>query len=186
MTTHVWCVIGNFNTVLSSYKTTGTSYYTFYFEFTSFLSAFSLVDSDTKRAFYTTVGNGARGLVLSCLDMAFCSTGFIDLWSSLSYNTLPRLYSDHYPLFLLGRDVGLSRPQPFRFLNVWVTILDLVFGILFWFLAILLLIFSRNSSFSGLLFALGIERFLEICPPKLTNLLIRLQKFRTGCKLIVF
>ncbi|PON60098.1 Endonuclease/exonuclease/phosphatase [Trema orientale] len=132
MASPLWCVLGDFNAILGSHETTGIIYSTSCFEFTSFLAASSLVDLDTKRAFYTRVGKGARGLILSHLDRALCSIGFVDLWSSLSCNTLPRLDSDHYPLLLLGRDSRFSRPRPFRFLNVWVedpTFLDLVSGI---------------------------------------------------------
>ncbi|PON48989.1 Endonuclease/exonuclease/phosphatase [Trema orientale] len=138
MAAPLWCVLGDFNAILGSYESTGITYSTSCFEFTGFLAASSLVDLDTKGAFYTRVGKGARGLVLSCLDRALCSTGFVDLWSSLSdlwsslsCNTLPQLHSDHYPLLLLGRDSRFSRPRPFRFLNVWVedpTFLDLVSG----------------------------------------------------------
>ncbi|PON37744.1 Endonuclease/exonuclease/phosphatase [Parasponia andersonii] len=134
MATSVWCVMGDFNAVLGSHETISTTYSTYYFEFTSFLPASSLVDLDTKGVFYTRVNKGSRGLILSHLDRTLCSTGFVDLWSSLSCNTFPRPYSAHYSLLLLGRDSRFSRPRSFCFLNVWVedpTFLDLVYSIWF-------------------------------------------------------
>ncbi|PON79229.1 Endonuclease/exonuclease/phosphatase, partial [Parasponia andersonii] len=95
---------GDFNAVLDSHETIDTIYSASYFDFASFLGAYTLIDLDTRGTFYTRISKGARGLVLSRLDRALCTYGFIDLWSNLSNSTLPCLYSDHYPLFLLGRD----------------------------------------------------------------------------------
>ncbi|KAJ9549508.1 hypothetical protein OSB04_022051 [Centaurea solstitialis] len=64
------------------------------------------------------------GLKLSKLDHILVSHSFFSVWVNPSVEILPRVYSDHCPLFLSSLSVNFG-PLPFKFFNSWLSIVSL-------------------------------------------------------------
>ncbi|KAJ9545418.1 hypothetical protein OSB04_025125 [Centaurea solstitialis] len=68
--------------------------------------------------------SNAEGTKFSKIDRIFLSAGFLSRWPNPSVIALPRLYSDHNPLFLDTGKIDFG-PVPFRFFNSWLIMDDL-------------------------------------------------------------
>ncbi|MCI22282.1 transposon TX1 putative protein, partial [Trifolium medium] len=116
-----WCVVGDFNAVVSSEERRGVA-----IEmarngemraFGGFIEEMNLIDLPCLGRRFTWYH--ANGRSMSRLDRVLVSTEWLDSWGMCSLWVLPRDVSDHCPLVLKYGDNDWG-PKPFRFNNHWL------------------------------------------------------------------
>ncbi|WJX91755.1 hypothetical protein P8452_73482 [Trifolium repens] len=119
-----WCVIGDFNAVLSRDERRGVTQSHFQspsleiVEFEAFVNNMELVDLDVLGRKFTWFHS--NGTTMSRIDRALVSNDWISVWGYPSLWVLPRSVSDHCPLVIRYNSVDWG-PKPFRFNNHWLS-----------------------------------------------------------------
>ncbi|XP_019451878.1 PREDICTED: uncharacterized protein LOC109353979 [Lupinus angustifolius] len=123
----IWCCIGDFNVVLGASECRGANNPARLpmDEFKAFSNESQLIHLTTRGAEFTWT-NRRRGRTLTekRLDRPMCNDGWLGSWNQVSCNTLPRISSDHHPLFLNSSAVLINRFNHFRFHSMWINHLD--------------------------------------------------------------
>ncbi|XP_057785445.1 uncharacterized protein LOC131002988 [Salvia miltiorrhiza] len=89
-------------------------------EFCDFINSTGFIEPASSGLFYTWAGHRFPEHVESLLDRALVSNSFVDLWSGVSTQVLPRVTSDHSPVVFICRPRAAQRKRSFRFLNMWI------------------------------------------------------------------
>ncbi|WJX93350.1 hypothetical protein P8452_74886 [Trifolium repens] len=118
-----WCIIGDFNAVLSREERRGVANLNFQspsleiVEFEAFVSNMEVVDLPVLgRKFSWFHPNGHS---MSRIDRALVSEEWLSVWGQPSLWILSRSISDHCPLVLRHNFIDWG-PRPFRFNNHWL------------------------------------------------------------------
>uniref|UniRef100_A0A2N9EFE5 Reverse transcriptase domain-containing protein n=1 Tax=Fagus sylvatica TaxID=28930 RepID=A0A2N9EFE5_FAGSY len=114
-----WCIGGDFNVVrFPSEKSGQGPYSTAMQDFSDFIADFGLLDTPLEGGKFTW-SNNREVPTMSKLDRFLFSTKWADHFGLINQQRLPRVLSDHFPIFLnCGRIIGGKRP--FRFENMWL------------------------------------------------------------------
>lgn len=118
-----WLLAGDFNVVASASEKRGPRGINLQAveEFNNFITANGLIDA----GFIGSAFTWSNGLInhpntWERLDRALYDTKFLLEVPAISVQHLPRLHSDHCPLFISHIDFN-SSPKPFRFLRMWTS-----------------------------------------------------------------
>lgn len=114
-----WCVVGDFNVVLSDYQRKGVEDHGRGEEmvaFGEFIAEANLVDILLRGRKYTWYK--ANGTSMSRLDRFLLFELWLSTWNNLSQWGLPRTVSDHCAVILKEKVNNLG-PKPFQVLNCW-------------------------------------------------------------------
>ncbi|WJX49459.1 hypothetical protein P8452_35893 [Trifolium repens] len=116
-----WCVMGDFNAVLSPEErrgvNAGASSNIELSGFRNFFNEVELVDLPILGRRFTWYH--ANGLAMSRIDRGWVSSEWLDEWGDCAVWVCPRDVSDHCPLILKYADNEWG-PKPFRFNNYWL------------------------------------------------------------------
>lgn len=116
----LWVFMGDFNDVrgkddrLSAYFCEASTT-----KFNNFIKNAGLVEYNMGGRRFTWMSND--GLKLSKLDRFMVCKQFLNKWGSANLLALPRQYSNHNPIVLIGDHLDFG-PCPFRFYNSWISI----------------------------------------------------------------
>jgi hypothetical protein len=116
----VWCVAGDFNSVLQESERRGTSFgnsnpsASEIRHFSNFVHHMGLIDLPLLGRLFTSCQ--PNGDAMSRLDRFLLSAGWCDLWGEATQWALPRDVSDHSPV-VLRYSSQVWGPKPFRFNN---------------------------------------------------------------------
>ncbi|KAI9108411.1 hypothetical protein K1719_020602 [Acacia pycnantha] len=119
-----WLIPGDFNEIRSplEQKGGGRVNETRCRKFNEWIQACDLIDVETKGPFYTWKGPKWEGLerVYKRLDRCLCNINWLEEFVDGEARILPRLCSDHHPLFVsLMPEVYVPREKPFRYEAMW-------------------------------------------------------------------
>jgi exonuclease III len=118
-----WCVVGDFNVVVSVEERVGTNVSevrvmsTEVLEFRKFVEELEVVDLPIVGRLFTWCH--ASGCAMSRIDRILISDEWAHRWGNVSLWSLPRDVSDHCPLILKYSHDDWG-PKPFRFNNFWL------------------------------------------------------------------
>nr|XP_043629855.1 uncharacterized protein LOC122601151 [Erigeron canadensis] len=116
----VWLIMGDFNTVRTSEERKGSQFKARCArEFNQFIACNDLHDYNMRGGKFTFLMENDRGRKMSKIDRVLVSRELMDRWPTTCLRVLPRLYSDHNPLFLKMVENNYA-PKPFRLFNSWM------------------------------------------------------------------
>ncbi|XP_019430035.1 PREDICTED: uncharacterized protein LOC109337510 [Lupinus angustifolius] len=122
-----WCCIGDFNVVLRAHECKGARLPARLpsEEFKTFSDSSELVHLNTSGQFFTW-SNRRRSVarIKKRLDRSLCNEEWLNLWSTTSCCTLPRVLSDHHPILLCSDFQTQKRIQSFKFHSMWSSHMD--------------------------------------------------------------
>ncbi|XP_071924881.1 uncharacterized protein [Coffea arabica] len=119
-----WCIGGDFNAIVGAHEKRGGKPFSMSegMEFLAFMEKAEVFDAGFSGSSFTWCNNRKdRAKIWKRLDRLLINGACADVASAISVVHLARHPSDHAPMkisFALRFD---SRPQPFRFLNVWTS-----------------------------------------------------------------
>ncbi|KAL8492490.1 hypothetical protein ACS0TY_023895 [Phlomoides rotata] len=123
-TTSPLCIMGDFNVVLGAHERSRVAHNPSRpsQEFRTFLDNAHLHDIDTAGPQFTWVTRRSNhGYMAARLNRVLVNDEFLDLWHTTSETMLPRVSSDHHPIFLRLLTTSEHTIRPFHFQNMWTT-----------------------------------------------------------------
>ncbi|KAI9076668.1 hypothetical protein K1719_041433 [Acacia pycnantha] len=119
-----WLIAGDFNEIKTplEQKGGGRVNETRCRRFNDWIQECDLIDVDSKGPFYTWKGPKWDGLdrVYKSLDRCLCNISWLEKFVDAEVRTLPRLCSDHHPLFVsLLPEIYTPRVRTFRYEAMW-------------------------------------------------------------------
>ncbi|XP_019431608.1 PREDICTED: uncharacterized protein LOC109338759 [Lupinus angustifolius] len=122
-----WCFIGDFNAVVGANKCRSSRVLARIpsEEFKVFIENANLLHLPTRGASFTW-SNRRTGSALTekRLDRSLCNETWLNLWSQVSWQTLPRSSYDHHPLLFSAYPGSPPLFTPFKFQKMWLLHLD--------------------------------------------------------------
>ncbi|KAI9126551.1 hypothetical protein K1719_002147 [Acacia pycnantha] len=119
-----WLIAGDFNDIRSPYEQKGGGRVneSRCARFNDWIQRSDLVEVEAKGPFFTWKGPQWEGLdrVYKKLDRCLCNVRWLEKFENAEARILPRLHSDHHPIFVnLCEEVQDRRARCFRFQVMW-------------------------------------------------------------------
>lgn len=121
-----WLVIGDFNAIMGTHEKLGRIPPSAQSceDFSLMIQDCNLITLNAIGSAYTWARKIGPRFTACRLDRALCNEYWFDLWASTSCYTLPRINSDHNPIYVVNEDTCSSGPSPFRFKNMWTFMMN--------------------------------------------------------------
>ncbi|KAI9084926.1 hypothetical protein K1719_033099 [Acacia pycnantha] len=119
-----WMCIGDYNEIRSSLEQKGGGRVSEARcgRFNEWIQRCNLIDVEAKGPFFTWKGPKWEGLdrVYKKLDRCLCNVNWLEKFESAEARILPRVFSDHHPIFInLMEESQSNRVRNFRFQLMW-------------------------------------------------------------------